>query len=368
MNIRQWAIGLLLISSVAFSACKKQEHEKNGSSLLLMLLQSSQGQPVGQAIASGLSITSSAASGATDSSSNAVAFFAPGPDASSPIDRAVAALERLPDAKWPGALSLVKSRLTGSLEASSNYSGACPSGGTIARDVTGNDFGQGGTTTVNAIWTFTNCAMYQFSASGTRENDWASLSTSAPYVQASSTLNIAPNYTVSGSFGGETLTVTEAGKMSGTAVQNTGDHYAHTLTFSSATATTAAYTLQTNITWTGALGGSTIFQHTVTTPTPLSISWDKSAGHRTVNSGVQTISHDLAGFAVALTYSSVVFDYKTCLPLSGSISVNVTGTRTGTGSVTFHSGIADYTFTGTNARGQSVSESGSLAVTGCKVN
>ncbi len=90
-------------------------------------------------------------------------------------------------------------------------------------------------------------------------------------------------------------------------------------------------------------GTSKIFDHTISTPTPLQFT-DTQIGNdfqRTVNSGELDISHNLAKFTVHETFSNVKWDYKQCecLPVSGSLNVtvtdNTTGNNLGSGNIQF---------------------------------
>jgi len=74
--------------------------------------------------------------------------------------------------------------------------------------------------------------------------------------------------------------------------------------------------------------------HTRTT-SPLVISGQLN-GTRTVNSGVVEVSHNLAEFLATFTLSNLEYNAaECCYPISGSISVEYTGSRTGTRTIEF---------------------------------
>lgn len=91
--------------------------------------------------------------------------------------------------------------------------------------------------------------------------------------------------------------------------------------------------------------GSTVYNHTISTPTPLFFQISKRSGRtsplRTLSAGTVQVLHNLSGYTVTSSFSNLQYDYNTCRchPISGSVAVTVTDTQTfqvlGTGSIVF---------------------------------
>jgi hypothetical protein len=94
----------------------------------------------------------------------------------------------------------------------------------------------------------------------------------------------------------------------------------------------------------------------VTTPTDLTINVDTATSTRTITSGSIKVRHALANYDVVTTFSNAVCDINTCQPKSGSATVAVSGTISGSGSITFNNGTVSFTYS---------SASGTLTLPGC---
>ncbi|GEM_PF-2535409 len=91
--------------------------------------------------------------------------------------------------------------------------------------------------------------------------------------------------------------------------------------------------------------GTTQYSHSISTPTPLSITMTKTTAQdfpvRTISAGSVRLVHNLAAFTVTSTFTDVKYDYNVCRcqPISGSMAVavvdNRTGATLGTGTITF---------------------------------
>lgn len=77
---------------------------------------------------------------------------------------------------------------------------------------------------------------------------------------------------------------------------------------------------------------------------------------RTIASGTIRVQHVLANFNVDTTFSSAVWNISTCQPISGSATVTVSGSRTGSGSMSFNNGTVTFNYEG---------NSGTLTLPGC---
>jgi len=142
---------------------------------------------------------------------------------------------------------------------------------------------------------------------------------------------------------------------------------AHTVVWTAVGATTRSFTIDTDLTRKGynALG-TQIFEHRVTTPSPLNVTADTDAQTRTVSGTVQ-VEHVISGVIVSTTFTNLVIPMATCSPSSGTATIAITGYWTGSGTVTYNGdGTADYTYSYENARGKTFSGDGSFAVSGCQ--
>lgn len=222
-----------------------------------------------------------------------------------------------------------------------------------------NDSGTFGTANPTITRTWTNCTgeSGQFKRNGVVYLGWTNLLTSltnGTYMQNGTVLKRATS--------GLTMTRTSTGNYVDISGNDSGNQVSSTnanqvLTWGTITATTRQFTLHIDETRTGkTAGGSTLFRHVVTTPTDLTITTDTSASTRTINSGSVKVHHALANFDVVTTFSSAVWDISTCQPKSGSATVTVSGSVTGSGTVTFNNGTISFTYG---------SASGTLTLPGC---
>jgi hypothetical protein len=219
-----------------------------------------------------------------------------------------------------------------------------------------NDSGSFGSTSTTITRTWSNCIGDggQFKRNGTVYLGWTNLSTGSPYVQNGSVLKRATS--------GLTMTRTSTGnyvEISGNDSANQVSSYNanQILTWSSVSGSSRTFTLHIDETRTGkSSGGTTLFRHVVTTPTDLTINVDTSASTRTITSGSIKVHHALANIDVVTTFSNAVWDISTCQPKSGSATVAVSGSISGSGNITFNNGAVSFTYG---------SASGTLTLPGC---
>jgi hypothetical protein len=142
---------------------------------------------------------------------------------------------------------------------------------------------------------------------------------------------------------------------------------AHTVAWNAVGATTRSFTINTDLTRKGYNGmGTLIYEHHVTTPTPLSVTADTTAGNRTVSGTVQ-VEHVRSGVIVQTTFSSLVIPMGNCSPSSGTATIAISGYWDGSGTITYNGdGTASYTYSYTNARGKTITGEGTFAVSGCQ--
>lgn len=101
-------------------------------------------------------------------------------------------------------------------------------------------------------------------------------------------------------------------------------------------------------------GGTLWFDHSIVTPTSLTITGKKSTGDRAV-SGTIKIFHNRAKYTASLQFNSVTWgDSTCCYPTSGTITGTLTGSVTGSTTMTFSSTCGTASFTETSGSTTSV--------------
>lgn len=89
----------------------------------------------------------------------------------------------------------------------------------------------------------------------------------------------------------------------------------------------------------GALNGGLI-DHSLRSTTSLSVSGTKANANRKIQSGAITIDDNANGLTAFVTITNAEWaSSDCCYPRAGTLTVSVTGSKTGTGSVTF-AGVA----------------------------
>lgn len=223
---------------------------------------------------------------------------------------------------------------------------ACANGG----DVTDTGANFGGAAAFSVTRTLTGCIRDggAFKRDGVVYLGWSNLSTTTPYVQAT------PSSVMKRAVSSLKLTRVATGNLvevkgndATNAVNATNAN--HVLTWTAVTGTTRTLTMAINETRTGTTAaGVTRFRHNITTPTALTIAVDTTAQTRTIASGSVAVEHAIKAYTVTTTFTNAVWDLTTCQPKSGSATIAVTGSKTGSGTVTFASGgKTSYTYNGT---------------------
>jgi hypothetical protein len=109
-----------------------------------------------------------------------------------------------------------------------------------------------------------------------------------------------------------------------------------------------------------------VFEHNLSTPSPLTVTVDMSAETRTMSGSIE-VEHVVRGLTVTTTFSSLVIPTGDCVPSSGSATIVISGAGDGNGTITYNGdGTADYTYTYTTRRGRTRSGSGTFMVSGCQ--
>ncbi|HOT45856.1 MAG TPA: hypothetical protein PLM53_14465 [Spirochaetota bacterium] len=142
---------------------------------------------------------------------------------------------------------------------------------------------------------------------------------------------------------------------------------AHTVAWSSVSGDTRSFTIDTDLTRKGYNGlGTLLYEHHITTPSPLNVTANTTAQTRTVSGTVQ-VEHVISGAIVSTTFTNLVIPMGNCSPSSGTATIAITGYWTGNGTITYSGdGTADYTYSYENARGRTFSGEGTFAVSGCQ--
>jgi hypothetical protein len=81
----------------------------------------------------------------------------------------------------------------------------------------------------------------------------------------------------------------------------------------------------------------TLFNISARTLTPIQVSGSLSRAGRTVTSGQLEINHNIAKFTAVFTANNLQYSNNCCHPIGGSLSVNYSGSKTGSATVTFNS-------------------------------
>lgn len=84
--------------------------------------------------------------------------------------------------------------------------------------------------------------------------------------------------------------------------------------------------------------GRTVFDHSVRTASPLTVTGTLAAKNRRVTSGAVKVDHNLAKFTSVATMTGLEWDSTCCHPIGGLINVERNGSRTGTITVDFNTG------------------------------
>jgi len=87
--------------------------------------------------------------------------------------------------------------------------------------------------------------------------------------------------------------------------------------------------------------GFELFNISMRTTSPWQVTGSLSRASRVVNSGVLEINHNLAKFTMTVTPNNLQYSASCCHPVSGSLNVGFSGSKTGNATVSFQScGVA----------------------------
>ena len=84
--------------------------------------------------------------------------------------------------------------------------------------------------------------------------------------------------------------------------------------------------------------GASVFDHSVTTTTPIVITGTRSSGNRTVQSGAIRVDHNLARFSSATSISGLSWNTSCCHPIAGTLSFSLLGSSSGSITVDYATG------------------------------
>jgi hypothetical protein len=80
-----------------------------------------------------------------------------------------------------------------------------------------------------------------------------------------------------------------------------------------------------------------VFDHTISTPTPIVVTGTKAAGSRVVHSGSLKIDHNLAGYSLDASVANLQYSNNCCYPTAGSLDFTRSGAKSGSMQVDFSS-------------------------------
>ena len=244
---------------------------------------------------------------------------------------------------------------------------SCPGGGEIVyTDPSGT--WNSDNSSFSVVRTFSNCGSPGglFTVSGDSLAGWSNLKGAGVYgaqkIQTGSVMNQAPvgkRFTRATNRYYITVDGNDAPLSSGGLTGN----IAHTITWTAVSDTSRTFTINSNLTRKGfTAAGTNFFEHRVTTPAPVTVTADTAGGTRTI-SGTVKVEYILSNVVMTATMSGLVIPVDNCIPSSGSATIDITGSKTGSGSITYNSDkTATYSYT--DSRGNTFS--GNFTLCGCQ--
>ncbi len=243
----------------------------------------------------------------------------------------------------------------------------CPGGGSIVYTDPA-DTWNSDNSSFSVVRTFSNCGSPggMFTVSGDSLVVWSNLLGAgihgAAKIQAGSVMAQAPvgkRYTRSSNMyyitvegNGESLS---GGGLSGNS--------AHTITWTAVSDTLRSFRINTDLTRTGYTGpGIAIFKHRISTPDPLSVTTDIAAGTRTISGSVK-VEHVFANITMTATMNGLVIPVDNCIPSSGTATIDIAGSKTGSGSIIYNSDMTA-TYSYTDSKGNTFT--GNFTLCGCQ--
>lgn len=94
--------------------------------------------------------------------------------------------------------------------------------------------------------------------------------------------------------------------------------------------------------------GYRVYDHSVTSVTPLIVTGTRITGNREITSGTVRVDHNLARYSTTANFTGLRWDTSCCHPTSGSIIFNLTGTKSGSLELDFGSGSCGEVFISKN--------------------
>ncbi|TGL44060.1 hypothetical protein EHQ61_19580 [Leptospira wolffii] len=365
---------ILLIGSVGlfFLSCGSQQGSAN-KDLLLALAASGQNDKIGESLSSAFDSVSSSMEGLSGEGAS-VALYG---EESGLTERLASSLQRF----W------LKGPDTG-LEAY-DFSFDCWGGGDYQRQVVSTgatnydfidyviDHARSPSSSFYASKTFDHCRFLPFTSwviDGKTENIWSGLSSSQPFVQSGSSLQIGVDRTLENSSRGRKIQVTGTGATLSYGAGSPSTQQAYSLTWTGVSSGISFYSQDVSVLRVGYSGADLVYSHSVTSPSSLQYGVDRSSSnplswYRLWGGGSLQVVHTGAeNFTLVTTVDSPVkWKYVDCLPSSGQVSFTLSGDLTGTGVVNFQNGVGNYSYTYTDADGNSKSSSGSVDFSSCGV-
>ncbi|TGK02559.1 hypothetical protein EHQ53_13820 [Leptospira langatensis] len=227
---------------------------------------------------------------------------------------------------------------------------------------------------------FQNCKFLPFTSwkiDGVSENIWSGLSSSSPFVQNGTVLKIGINRTIENSSRGISYKVTGSGSALTYGAGSPTTNLAYTLTWNNILtgqmSGISSYSQDVSVLREAYSGADLVYSHAITTPSSLQYGADKSdsnplSWYRLWSAGSIQVQHVEENFTLLVSVTSPVkWKYVDCLPKSGEVSFTLSGSLTGSGVMSFSNGSGHYTYSVTDADGNSSSGNGSVDFSSCAV-
>ncbi|TGK06582.1 hypothetical protein EHO59_00100 [Leptospira semungkisensis] len=227
---------------------------------------------------------------------------------------------------------------------------------------------------------FQNCRFLPFTSwqiDGVSESIWSGLSSSSPFVQNGTALQIGINRTIENSSRGLTYKVTGTGSALTYGAGTPTTNLAYSLTWNNILtgkmSGVSSYSQDVSVLRQAYSGSDLVYSHAITTPSSLQYGADKNSSnplswYRLWSAGSIQVQHVEENFTLTVSVTSIVkWKYVDCLPESGEVSFTLSGSLTGSGVMSFNNGSGHYSYDVTDADGNSSSGNGSVDFSSCSV-
>lgn len=224
---------------------------------------------------------------------------------------------------------------------------------------------------------FQDCKFLPFTSwtiDGKAEHIWSGLSSSEPFVQTGTVLQIGIDRSLENSSRGRRILTKGTGADLSYGAGTPSTKQAYSLSWTSIGSGISGYSQDVSVTREGYSGENLIYSHSVTSLSSLQYGAYKSGNDFTawyrlwLSGSLQVVHSGSENFTLVTSVDDPVkWRYIDCLPKSGKVSFTISGDLNGSGSVNFSDGNGNYTYTYTDADGNTASSSGSIDFSSCSV-